>query len=268
MIKVTEINIYPIKSCRVINLEKGEVTKKGFLHDREYLIVDKNGKFITQRQQPILAKVGVKLGQNSLTLTFENDSFTFTPRLTGTEVEVQVWGDRPVGIDQGDKVAHWLEEILGKNCRLVKQSPQHPRIVDQKYAQNPTDEVSFADGYPYLLTNTASLEYLNAKLAQPIAMNRFRPNLVVNTAQPFREDSWKAIKIGDITFDVVKPCSRCVVITTDQLTGERDNFQEPLRTLSTFREICQGQIMFGMNLIPRECGEIKRGDSVVTSLGL
>jgi uncharacterized protein len=262
MIIVTEINIYPLKSCRGITLEKAEVTKKGFLHDREYLIVDKNGKFITQRQQPILAKIGVKLSQNSLTLSFENDSFTFTPTLTGTEVEVQVWGDRPVGIDQGDKVSHWLQKISGKDYRLVKQSPQHPRIVDQKYAPKSTDEVSFADGFPYLLTNTASLDYLNEKLVQPIPMNRFRPNIVIKTEQPFEEDNWKVIKIGTLTFDVVKPCSRCVVITTDQLTGERNNGQEPLRTLSTFREICQGQIMFGMNMIPREIGEINKGDEV------
>jgi uncharacterized protein YcbX len=263
MIKVTEINIYPLKSCRGIGLPSGEVTKKGFASDRQYLIVDKHGKFITQRQQPILAKIGVKMSKNRLILSFENDSFTLNPILEGIVREIQVWSDRPFAIDQGDKVAHWLGQILGQECRLVKQSPHHPRIVDQKYAPKPTDEVSFADGYPYLLTNTASLDYLNEKLPQPIPMNRFRPNLVVDTDQAFIEDSWKTIKIGEVIFDIVKPCSRCIITTTDQLTGERNNLREPLRTLSDFRQTNEGQIIFGMNMIPRGCGIVNIGDEVI-----
>jgi hypothetical protein len=263
MIKLTEINIYPIKSCRGIGLASGKVTKKGFLDDHQYLIVDKYGKFITQRQKPVLAKIGIEIEKDQLILSFENDRFILNPILEGIIREVQVWGDRPFGIDQGDKVAHWLGQILGQECRLLKQSPHHPRIVDQKYAPRATDEVSFADGYPYLLTNTASLDYLNQKLSQPIPMNRFRPNLVVETDQAFIEDSWKTIKIGDVIFDLVKPCSRCIITTTDQFTGERNNLGEPLRTLSKFREMKKGQIMFGMNMIPQGSGIVNIGDEVI-----
>ncbi len=261
-ITVTEINIYPIKSCRGITLQKAEVTPKGFVNDREFMIVDEYGKFITQRQQSKLAQIIVKITENEITLTVANDSFSFIPTLTGEKIEVEVWRDRIFAIDQGNNVANWLQSILQKNVRLVKQSPHHPRLVNPNYAIKDTDEVSFADGYPYLLTNTASLAELNQKLPQPIPMNRFRPNIVINPSESFIEDSWKTIKIGDITFNLVKPCSRCIIITTDQFTGERDKFKEPLRTLSTFRHFSQGEIMFGMNMIATESGVIKVGDKV------
>lgn len=171
-----------------------------------------------------------------------------------------------------DDVAIWLQNALKQdnqpNLRLVRQSPNFIRSVDPNYAVNINNQVSFADGYPCLLTNTASLVELNRKLteiypisSQEVPMNRFRPNLVIDTDQPFIEDQWKVILIGEVYFDLVKPCSRCIVTTTHQKSGERNELKEPLKTLATFRQQPRG-VMFGFNTIPRNTGKIQVGDCI------
>ncbi|MDY7013829.1 MAG: MOSC domain-containing protein [Cyanobacteriota bacterium] len=269
---VTGVFIYPIKSCRGIALQQAEVTPKGFAWDREFTIVDEGGKFITQRHYPQLAKVRVALERDAIALSLEDDScesFQFTPQLDGAEIRVEIWRDRVIGIDQGNRVARWLQTALNVtgNFRLVRASPHHPRPVNPKYAVRDGDPVSFADGYPFLLTNTASLDELNRRLeatynghAQAVPMNRFRPNIVVNGDEPFAEDRWDAIQIGEVSFDLVKPCDRCIITTTNQFDGERNSQGEPLKTLSTFRSVSQVGILFGENMIPRHVGSIQVGD--------
>ena len=267
--------IYPIKSCGKIALNQGEVTLKGLDCDREFMWVDESGQFVTQRTHPQLAKIRVQQLGELIELSVEDQnikSFQLQPILTGISKPVQVWRDQTVAIDQGDEVANWLQNALKLNdqspFRLMRQSPDFIRPVDPNYAVNINNQVSFADGYPCLLTNTASLNELNRKLteiypisSQEIPMNRFRPNLVIDTDQPFIEDQWKVILIGEVYFDLVKPCSRCIVTTTDQNIGERNPLKEPLKTLATFRQQ-PGGIMFGMNIIPRNTGTIHVGDSV------
>ena len=267
--------IYPIKSCGKIALNQGEVTLKGLDCDREFMWVDESGQFVTQRTHPQLAKIRVQQLGELIELSVEDQnikSFQLQPILTGISKPVQVWRDQTVAIDQGDEVANWLQNALKLNdqspFRLMRQSPDFIRPVDPNYAVNINNQVSFADGYPCLLTNTASLAELNRKLSeiypissQEVPMNRFRPNLVIDTDQPFIEDQWKVILIGEVYFDLVKPCSRCIVTTTDQNIGERNPLKEPLKTLATFRQQ-PGGIMFGMNIIPRNTGTIHVGDIV------
>ncbi|MDY6785474.1 MAG: MOSC domain-containing protein [Cyanobacteriota bacterium] len=273
---VTGVFIYPIKSCRGIELKEAEVTPKGFAWDREFVIVDEKGKFITQRQYSQLAKVRVCIEKNDIALSLEDDSiqtFQFTPNLGGKQINVEIWRDRVVGIDQGDRVAQWLQLALNLkgDFRLVRYSPYRPRPVNPKYATRKDNSVSFADGYPFLLTNTASLDELNRRLeaaydgnSQAVPMNRFRPNIVVDGDEPFAEDNWDAIQIGETIFDLVKPCDRCIIITTDQSNGKRNSLQEPLKTLSTFRRFSQAGILFGENMIPRNVGLVRVGDRVVS----
>lgn len=272
--KVVDLYIYPIKSCQGIKIKAGEVTQKGFLWDREFMLVDQEGKFLTQRVYPLLATITVKINGDSLSLSTtdnQNSSFELLPTLEGREIKVRVWSDRTTAIDQGDEVAQWFNEALklsGKNqCRLVRQSNKHIRAVDEKYSFKPNQPVSFADGYPFLLTNTASLDDLNHRLEkkypdenQQIPMIRFRPNIVVKSDRPFIEDTWKTIKIGQVKFRLVKPCSRCIITTTDQITGERNKLKEPLATLSDFRTFKNQGIMFGQNVLPENLGIIKEGD--------
>ncbi|MGK7874232.1 MAG: MOSC domain-containing protein [Xenococcaceae cyanobacterium] len=273
---VSEIFIYPIKSCQGIKLELAEVTPKGFAWDREFMLVDRKGKFLTQRQYPNLARIQVQISGDIISLSAGDTNLKpliFKSTLTGLEIEVDIWRDQTIAIDQGDEVAEWFQRALQLNleqkCRLVRQSPKYIRPIDKKYAVREDEPVSFADGYPFLITSTASLVELNRRIRefhkdnnQEVPMNRFRPNIVVNTSEPFIEGEWKLISIGGVKFAVVKPCSRCIITTTDQFTGKRNNLREPLRTLSTFRQFSNRDIMFGENMIPRTTGVVRVGDKV------
>ncbi|GAB4527064.1 MAG: MOSC domain-containing protein [Pleurocapsa sp.] len=269
---VSELYVYPIKSCQGIKLKQAEVLPKGFLWDREMMLVTKKGKFLTQRQFPRLAQVQVKIVKEKITLSLEDNSITpltFTPTLKGTTIEVYIWQDTTVAIDQGNAVARWFHRVLqldeNKECRLVRQSAQHIRSVKT------SEPVSFADNFPFMITATASLEELNQRIVeirqqstQAIPMNRFRPNIVVKTEIPFVEDNWRMIQIGSVKFFVVKPSSRCIITTIDQQQGEKNQYKEPLSTLGTFRQFSEQGVMFGENMIPRNTGMIKIGDRVKT----
>ncbi len=150
---------------------------------------------------------------------------------------------------------------MGRECRLVRFADDAVRPVNPKYAPRPTDQVSFADGYPFLIVSEASLAELNSRLDDPLPMNRFRPNIVVADTEAYAEDTWRAIRVGGEAIDVVKPCGRCMVTTTDQATAPRA--KEPLRTLATYRRDTGGGPLFGMNAIQRASGgTIHVGDSI------
>lgn len=273
--RISKFFIYPIKSCQGIRVDQAKVTLKGFAWDREFMLVDDNGKFLTQRQYPKLAIVEALFSGDSISLSVKDanlNPLVFNPNLTGQEIEVEIWREHTIAIDQGDEVAEWFETVLDleKKCRLVRQSPKYTRLVDKKYAIRGNEPVSFADGYPFLLTATASLAELNQRIRnfykdnfQEVPMNRFRPNIVINTSEPFIEENWKSIQVGEVIFDIVKLCGRCIITTTNQFTGERNHLQEPLRTLSTFRQFGkEGGAMFGENMIPRNTGVVQVGDEV------
>jgi uncharacterized protein YcbX len=153
--------------------------------------------------------------------------------------------------DAGDLAAQWLGQLLGRSCRLVQVSEPRARQVDKVYAEL-GDKVAFADGFPLLLIGQSSLDDLSMRVGRPLPMLRFRPNLVVSGSEPYAEDSWKRIRIGELEFRVVKGCSRCIMTTLDPQTGERSADREPLATLKTYRER-EGEVYFGQNLIA--CGE-------------
>ncbi|MCW6035604.1 MOSC domain-containing protein [Spirulina subsalsa FACHB-351] len=269
--QVSELAIYPIKSCRGIALTQAQVLSKGFLWDREFMITNEQGQFLTQREFPQLATLGVTIDGERITLSGEAIApLSVQTTNQGTSQEVQVWRDRTPAIDQGETVAQWLTQALALPfpVRLFRQSPHPLRIADPHYTGRTDQPVSFADAYPFLLTNTASLAELNRRLeatygnsSQQVPMARFRPNIVIHSDHPFLEDHWQTVQIGALRFAVVKPCSRCLVTTTDQQTGQRNPLKEPLKTLNTFRNQ-GGQIMFGQNLIPLAEGRIAVGDPV------
>lgn len=270
---VSQLCIYPIKSCQGIQLETAKVTAKGLLWDREMMVVSQRGKFLTQRQFPQLAKVKVELADDTVTLSLSDgtlEPLTFTSTLQGREIAVEIWHDLTIAIDQGDRVARWFHKVLEldstKECRLVRQSPQYERKIDKKFLRH-TNTVSFADGYPCLLTTTASLEELNRRIidiyhdsSETVGMDRFRSNIVVETKLPFDEDNWKTVQIGEIKFTIAKPCSRCIITTINQQSSDRNTFKEPLRTLGTFRHFSEQGVMFGENMIPQHSGIISVGD--------
>jgi uncharacterized protein YcbX len=175
----------------------------------------------------------------------------------GQTREVLVWRDRCAAVDQGDEVAEWLSRFLRRPCRLVRMAEDHVRRVDPVYAVSEADQVGFADGYPFLIISEESLADLNARLAQPLLMNRFRPNIVVRGGAAYAEDGWCRVRIGGIEFSLVKACARCAITTTDQATAQVG--REPLATLATYRRVERG-VLFGQNAIHAATGAIRVGD--------
>ncbi len=237
-----------------------QLTPKGPESDRRFMVVDETGRFITQRSVAKMAQVATERTSYGIVLRYKDKkSLNLAPLEEGKRLQVTVWKHTVEAIDVGDDAALWMQEVLEIPCRVVYMPDSSRRIVNQEYAPRATDEVGFADGYPMLLTTEASLSELNSRLEKSIPMNRFRPNIVLKGTAPFAEDGWKKIRIGTVCIDIVKPCSRCLVIGTDQQTGER--FDEPLQTLATYRKREKG-IMFGQNCVHESSGLISVGDEV------
>lgn len=258
-ITLSGLNTYPIKSAAGTSLSQAEVTLRGLRHDRRWMVCDLNGKFLTQRKLPKMALIQVDVGE-TLTLSIRGlaDAALELPAVPPTQqpVNVEVWGDSCAAWSMGDTASQWLSDFLGLEAQLVYMPDSTHRPTDHGRFDTPN---SFSDAYPFLLISEASLADLNGRLEQPVPMNRFRPNLVVQGCEPFAEDTWKQIKIGEIVFDVAKACSRCSIPGVKQATGQQG--KEPLKTLATYRR-WDHAIWFGQNLIAHSEGTLNVGDKV------
>ena len=261
--ELSEINIYPVKSLSGISLEKSVVEERGLQFDRRWMLVDAKNQFITQREFPKMATIGVEVLENSLRVLIDGAEklIPLMPE-TGEIASVKVWSSRCRAEVYDDDVNGWFGDVLQTDCRLVIMPMETRRTVNPFYAvRKYKDVVSFADGYPFLLIGENSLDDLNSRLETPLPMNRFRPNFVVKDSEAFAEDNWKKIKIGETVFHVVKPCARCVITTLDQQTGFSGG-KEPLKTLAAFR-LKRQKILFGQNLIAENFGqEVNSGDKI------
>jgi uncharacterized protein YcbX len=261
MITISSLIYYPIKACRGFEVESTCVECMGLEHDRRMMVVTPVGECLTQREFPRLALVTPKLQNGSLELSAPGyDSLQFGIQSSGTPVSVNIWKSKGVhAIDQGEEAAQWFSDWLGTDVRLVHFADGYIRRVNEKWAVNEDDHTGFADGYPILLTSEEGLQDLNSHLEQPVPMNRFRPNIVVKGCEPFAEDTWNRIRIGDVELAVVKPCARCEVTTIDKETLETS--KEPLKTLGKYRKQELGAI-FGQNVIPLNEGILRLGMTV------
>ncbi|MGW7577561.1 MOSC domain-containing protein [Streptomyces sp. NPDC054765] len=260
------IHLYPVKSIAGSGPGEAVVEPWGLAGDRRWLLVDAEGRQITQRQQRTLALAHAEgLPGGGLRLTAPGrEPLTVEVPASGKTIPVEVWQDEVEAVPAGPAAAEWFRGYLGAECRLVYlDAPEKRRFIDPEYCE-PGETVSFADGFPLLLTTTSSLDALNSLIAQgdhadegPLPMNRFRPNVVVDGTAPWAEDDWRRVRIGEVVFQVAKPSARCVVTTTDQHTAERG--KEPLRTLARHRRFGD-RLVFGQNLIPRGAGTIRIGD--------
>ena len=264
MMRVAEIRIYPVKGLRGFAVREAIVEPWGLTGDRRFMIVDAACRFMTQREWPAMAVIAANLVPGGLALSTGSgrNIRVSLPDAAQPRVEVTIWKNRVPAVDCGPEVALWLSDVLGTPCRLVHMSePATARPADPDFA-TPADHVSFADGFPLLVTTRASLDDLNARLDRPVTMDRFRTNISVEGAEPWAEDGWQDLRVGDVRFAGVKDCSRCAVTTVDQDSGVRSEDNEPLRTLARFRRKAGGRIIFGQNLIPRRLGRISVGDAV------
>jgi len=258
-ITLASIRIYPIKSLGGFAVEEARTTDRGFAHDRRWMLVDAEGCFISQRESAALACLHCAPSPNGFTVTDvrDGDRIELPWALDqGQSKQAQVWNDAVDVLQAPMAMSAWFAEKLGITCSLVYMPDAAHRPVDAKYASGGT---SLSDGFPYLIISKASLDDLNTRLESPMPMNRFRPNLVIAGGTPFQEDAWTSIAIGDAHFNLVKPCARCVITTTDQRTGERG--KEPLRALASFRNV-NGKVMFGMNAMGLAGDVVRVGDLV------
>lgn len=252
MITITALNIYPVKSCRGIALDRALITPTGFAHDREWLIVHPNGQFVTQREEPRLALIQTALDSETLTLTAPGMGVLTIPLKTdagGAAVEVIIWRDRCAAFDAGAEAASWLTTFMGKPFRLVRFDSARKRASDVVWTRGVEALNQFADAFAWLIISQASLTDLNSRLERPLPMNRFRPNIVVDGLPAYGEDDVHQFSADGITLRVVKGCTRCAIPTTNQATGEREG-DEPLRTLRSYRFSRELKgVLFGQNSI-------------------
>ncbi len=259
--KLTEINIFPVKSLGGISLETSTIDRRGLRNDRRWLLVDRTGMFLTQREHRQMALVKFERSEDKFTAAANGDAFEFPIEISeGENIEVQIWNDSANALVLSKAADEWFSNFLGVDCRLVFMPEGSERHVNKNYAVRETDVVSFVDGYPFMLIGEASLTDLNSRLSEKLPMNRFRPNFVVSGSDAFAEDHWKQIRIGETLFNIVKPCARCVIPTIDQQTAIAS--KEPTKTLSEYRKF-DGKILFGQNLIAENFGgTVSVGDEV------
>ncbi len=263
---LTSLFIYPVKSLGGISLSTSELTPQGLRHDRRWLIVDERNRFLTQREHAEMALLAVEAAHNGFLLRHRQRPellplylpFEATPERT---LFVTIWDDMVFAWRGTKEADEWLSEALGQPCKLVYMSDLARRECEPEH--NPAGTlVSFADGYPYLLATEESLAKLNAQLAEPVPMDRFRPNLVVRGAPADAEMAWADLRINNLSFRAVRGCGRCVVTTIDQATAHQDPAGEPLRTLATYRKPAR-KVIFGQNVTGPATGRLRVGDPVV-----
>lgn len=264
--------VYPVKSLRGCAVATADVDPLGLVGDRRFLLVDADGRFLTQRTLPRMALIATELTADQLLLRADGAGQIAVRRQPDPAAplrNVSVW--KSTGLlaeDCGDEPARWLSDFLKTPCRLVRIGEKFLRPILKPDVAGPGDLVTFADGYPFLALGEASLADLNARLAanaqSPVPMDRFRPNLVLAGSDAYAEDTWTRFRIGDLTFRAAGPCSRCSVPTVDQVTGENRG-PEPLRTLARYRRRVSdpSQVDFGQNIIHEtKSGTLHVGDAL------
>lgn len=258
---LTQLLTYPIKSIAGNARQSAEVEPRGLRGDRRWMVIDANGKCVTGREHGALTQIRAELDDDRLTLhSPTHASIHVEANHHADRIAATVWGTTVHALPARSDADAWISELLDQPARLVFMDADAHRAVEPDFA-TPGDEVSFADGYPILLLSQAAVDALNTRLVRPVTIHNFRPNLVIDGVEAHAEDTWRRIRIGDIEFDVIKPCTRCVFTTVDPATGRRDPDNQPLRTLIGYRRTPNG-VTFGQNVIPRGTGTIRVGDAV------
>ena len=259
---ISELLIYPVKSLGGISVKSAVLTDRGFEYDRRFMLINSHNRFVTQREFPELVFFKTAILGNQLSITDKRDGSSVAVTLIvveGEQIGVQIWDDCCQAILLDSTVADWFSARLSQPVRLVYMPDESHRRVDPAYAGS-GELTSFSDGYPVLIIGEESLKGLNARLENPIPMDRFRPKIVFSGGYPHVEDTFNAFRAGGVELHAVKPCARCVMTTTDQETGQRT--AEPIKTLSNYRSQ-HNKIYFGQNLLASKTGEVRLGDHLI-----
>ena len=260
---LTSLTLFPVKSCAPVPVNRVRIALAGPEWDREWMIVGKEGHFVTQREIPRLALVQPHLdlegGALSLGPLGQTARVEVPLRSEGKTLEVEIWGKSVPALYEGLAASTWLSDFIGTPLHLVRITP-----ANRRYEGNDPRTVRFMDSYPLHLCSLSTLADLNARLSAPLEMQRFRPNLVVSGAVPWAEDDWKSISIAGSRFRFAKRCERCPITTVDPLTALKGF--EPLKTLAGFRRNARNQVEFGQYLHSVPGAELAVGMEVTPDL--
>ena len=261
-LQLSQIWIYPVKSLGGIALPTAQVQPKGLTHDRRWMLVDEQGGFMTQRNYPEMALFHLSTDGARYIISHGSDQRELASGTASDQTfESTIWNDIVHVREVREELSRWFSQKLGLSCRLVYFPENNPRPVDPAYKVN-DDQVSLADGFPFLIIGQGSLDALNRRLETPLPMKRFRPNFVFTGGDPHEEDTWKKFTIGANRFAGVKPCARCVMTTVDPETGKKG--VEPVKTLATYRRR-DNNIYFGQNVIALDHGAVSVGDTITVT---
>lgn len=257
---VKEIYIYPIKSLAGISCQKALAEEMGFENDRRWMLIDAENQMITQREHRVMSQFYPQISDGKISITFQDQKHEFSiDEHLENSIEVNVWDDKSDVIEVNKSTSKWFSEHLGFECKLVKIIKNGDRKHESSKLKE-TFNVSLADGYPYLMIGSQSLDFLNEKLADKITVLRFRPNIVISSQSPHEEDNFTTFKIGEVQFKNVKPCGRCIMVNNDPDNGKLK--KEPLKTLSKYRNV-NNSVLFGTNIVSLNSGIINVGDEIV-----
>jgi uncharacterized protein YcbX len=262
--KISQLNIFPVKGMAGISVEQALARPIGFAYDRRWMLIRKDNMFLSQREFPILAQFKTNIEGDLINIAYQSQKVSFgATEVASNEIFAKVWDDTAVTNEVNPSVSKILSNWLSMDVKLVRLANEDSRLHHVS-TRNIEIHASLADGYPYLLIGTASLDHLNQKLSKSISMDRFRPNIVIETEAPHIEDSFRTFMSNDKTviFENIKPCARCQVITIDQSNSSINN--EPLKVLSTYRK-AENKVFFGTNVICLQPGMIKVGDQLIPS---
>jgi uncharacterized protein len=249
LVTATAFFVYPLKSARGIACSSVKVAATGFEFDRQWMLIDARGAFLSQRTHPQLARIEPVLGPVGLQLRAPSISALDIPyAASGPEIPVRVHGDPCVGVDQGKEAGDWATEVVGQTARLVRVPAMNERMANPDFSGSVAAPVGFADSFPLLICNQASLDDLNTRLPEPIPMSRFRPNIVLTGLDPWAEDHIDTVQLGSLTLQLVKPCTRCVIPSIDQDTGRSSTDPTPALKSFRFNRELRG-VTFGENAV-------------------
>lgn len=257
---VKEIYIYPIKSLAGISCQEALAEEMGFENDRRWMLIDADNQMITQREHRIMSQFYPQISGEKISITFQDQKHEFSiDEHLENSIEVNVWDDKSEVIEVNESTSKWFSEHLGFECKLVKIIKNGDRKHESSKLKE-TFNVSLADGYPYLMIGSQSMDFLNEKLTDKITVLRFRPNLVISTETPHEEDDFTTFKIGEVNFKNIKTCERCIMVNNDPDNGKLK--KEPLKTLSKYR-VVNNSVLFGTNVVSLNSGIISVGDEIV-----
>ena len=268
---ITELNIYPLKSGRRIALQTAAIGKDGLAGDRRFMVVKPDGAFITQRELALLAQIDASVASENQLILQMNDQSLVAGFHPANRMVVEIWGSAVDAAVAADAANATLSVWLGRPVKLVQMDARAHRSTSEDWAA-PDSPVAFADGFQVLITTTASLADLNQTMRDkgldPVGMDRFRSNIVIDCDAAWDEDTWQTVQIGDVVLDLVKPCARCIMTTQDQITGDRIG-GDPIKGLAAKRMSADRRVpgpLFGWNAVPRHSGTVSVGDRVTVLL--